>query len=44
VLESGLLIAAETLVHAGIPMNRAIRHVRAARAARYASLKDFYDN
>ncbi len=43
VLESGLLIAAETLVHAGIPMTRAIRHVRAARAARYASLKGYYD-
>lgn len=42
--ESGLLIAAETLVHAGIPMKRAILHVRAARAARYASLRDFYDS
>jgi CPA2 family monovalent cation:H+ antiporter-2 len=41
--ESGLLIAAETLVHAGIPMKRAILHVRAARSARYASLRDFYD-
>jgi CPA2 family monovalent cation:H+ antiporter-2 len=43
VLESGLLIAAETLVHAGVPMKRAILHVRAARSARYASLRDFYD-
>jgi CPA2 family monovalent cation:H+ antiporter-2 len=42
VLESGLLIAAETLVHAGVPMKRAILHVRAARAARYASLRDYY--
>ena len=42
VLESSLLIAAETLVQAGIPMQRAIRHVRAARAERYASLRDFY--
>jgi CPA2 family monovalent cation:H+ antiporter-2 len=42
VLESGLLIAAETLVHAGVPMSKAIRHVRAARAERYASLRDFY--
>ena len=43
VLESSLLIAAETLVQAGIPMKRAILHVRAARAARYASLRDFYE-
>ena len=42
VLESSLLIAAETLVQAGIPMQQAIRHVRAARAQRYASLRDFY--
>jgi CPA2 family monovalent cation:H+ antiporter-2 len=42
VLESSLLIAAETLVHAGIPMRRAITHVRTARAARYASLRDYY--
>ncbi len=43
VLESSLLIAAETLVQAGIPMKKAILHVRAARAERYASLRDFYD-
>jgi CPA2 family monovalent cation:H+ antiporter-2 len=42
VLESSLLIAAETLVQAGIPMKKAIQHVRAARAERYASLRDFY--
>jgi CPA2 family monovalent cation:H+ antiporter-2 len=42
VLEGSLLIAAETLVQAGIPMKRAILHVRAARAERYASLRDFY--
>ncbi|MDP1633129.1 MAG: potassium transporter, partial [Gallionellaceae bacterium] len=42
VLESSLLIAAETLVQAGIPMKKAILHVRAARAARYASLREFY--
>jgi CPA2 family monovalent cation:H+ antiporter-2 len=38
VLESGLLIAAETLVAAGIPMKRAMKHVQALRSARYASL------
>ncbi|MDP2826403.1 MAG: cation:proton antiporter [Sulfuritalea sp.] len=43
VLESSLLIAAETLVQAGIPMKKAIRHVRSARAERYASLRDFYE-
>jgi len=44
VLESSLLIAAETLVQAGIPMRHAIQHVRAIRAKRYASLRDFYDS
>jgi len=43
VIEGSLLIAAETLVQAGIPMKNAILHVRAARAARYASLRDFYE-
>ena len=43
VLESSLLIAAETLVQAGIPMRHAIQHVRSVRAQRYASLRDFYD-
>jgi CPA2 family monovalent cation:H+ antiporter-2 len=43
VLESSLLIAAETLVQVGIPMKEAIIHVRAARAERYASLRDFYE-
>jgi CPA2 family monovalent cation:H+ antiporter-2 len=42
VLESSLLIAAETLVQAGIPMKHAIQHVREVRAARYASLREFY--
>jgi hypothetical protein len=32
VLESSLLIAAETLVQAGIPMEHAIQHVREVRA------------
>jgi CPA2 family monovalent cation:H+ antiporter-2 len=43
VLESGLLIAAETLVAAGVPMKRAMQHVRALRSARYASLAVFED-
>ena len=42
VQESGLLVAAETLVQAGVPMEKALIHVRSARAARYQSLKDFY--
>jgi len=29
-------------VQAGIPMKKAITHVRSARAERYASLRDFY--
>jgi len=43
VLESSLLIAAETLVQVGIPMKDAIVHVRAARAERYASLRNYYE-
>ena len=43
VLEGSLLIAAETLAQIGIPMERAIGHVRAARAERYASMREFYE-
>ncbi len=42
VLEGSLMIAAETLTQVGIPMGRAILRVRSARAARYASLRDYY--
>jgi monovalent cation:H+ antiporter-2, CPA2 family len=41
-LEGSLMIAAETLTQIGVPMERAIVRVRAARAARYASLRDYY--
>lgn len=44
VLESSLLIAAETLVAAGVPMGRAMKHVRTLRSARYASLSELQDN
>ena len=44
VLEGSLMIAAETLTQIGIPMARAIGHVRAARAERYASLREYYVN
>ncbi len=40
VLESGLLIAAETLVAAGIPMRKAMEHVKAVRSMRYASMRE----
>ncbi len=43
ILESSLMIAAETLVQMGIPMERAMARVRAARAERYASLREFYN-
>jgi CPA2 family monovalent cation:H+ antiporter-2 len=43
VLEGSLLIAAEILAQIGIPMERAISHVRAARAERYASMREFYE-
>ncbi|MCF8175961.1 MAG: cation:proton antiporter [Burkholderiaceae bacterium] len=39
VLESSLVIAAETLVQAGIPMKQALLHMRAVRSARYATLR-----
>jgi CPA2 family monovalent cation:H+ antiporter-2 len=42
VLEGSLMIAAETLVQLGIPVERAMARVRAERAARYASLRSFY--
>jgi len=42
VLEGSLMIAAETLVQIGVPMERAIGQVRNARAARYASLREYY--
>lgn len=42
VLEGSLMIAAETLTQAGIPMERAISRVRLARAERYTSLRNYY--
>ncbi len=42
ILEGSLLIAAETLAQIGVPMEQAIKHVRAARAERYASMRSFY--
>lgn len=39
VLESGLVIAAETLVAAGISTRKAMNHLAEARAARYASMR-----
>ncbi|MDP1651706.1 MAG: monovalent cation:proton antiporter-2 (CPA2) family protein [Rhodocyclaceae bacterium] len=43
VLEGSLMIAAETLTQIGFTMEHAIGQVRAARAARYASLRQYYD-
>ena len=40
--EGSLLLAAETLAQAGVPMERAMAHVRAARAERYTSLREYY--
>jgi CPA2 family monovalent cation:H+ antiporter-2 len=42
VLEGSLMIAAETLTQIGFPMEQAIGQVRAARARRYASLRQYY--
>jgi CPA2 family monovalent cation:H+ antiporter-2 len=44
VLEGSLMIAAETLVQLNVPVERAMMHVRAVRADRYASLRDYYRN
>ena len=44
VLEGSLMIAAETLVQLNVPVERAMMHVRAVRANRYASLRDYYRN
>jgi monovalent cation:H+ antiporter-2, CPA2 family len=44
VVEGSLMIAAETLAQIGVPMERAIAHVRSARAERYASLRSFYED
>lgn len=43
VLEGSLMIAAEALVQFGVPVERAMARVRAIRAERYSSLKEFYD-
>jgi monovalent cation:H+ antiporter-2, CPA2 family len=42
VLEGSLMIAAETLAQLGVPVERAIDHVRRIRAERYASMREFY--
>ena len=42
VLEGSLMIAAETLIQLGVPVERAMTHVRAVRADRYESLRGYY--
>jgi len=42
VMESGLLVAAETLVAAGVPLKKAMDHVRTVRAAQYGALHDYF--
>ncbi len=44
VLEGSLMIAAETLVQLGVPMDHAIERVRAVRSQRYASLRGLAEN
>jgi CPA2 family monovalent cation:H+ antiporter-2 len=43
VLEGSLMIAAEALVQFGVPVEQAMARVRAVRAERYSSLRDFYN-
>lgn len=42
VLEGSLMLAAQTLVQLGVPVERALEQVRTVRAERYASLRAFY--
>lgn len=42
VLEGSLMIAAEALVQFGVPTEQAMSRVRAVRAERYSSLREFY--
>lgn len=42
VLEGGLMMAAQTLAELGVPVERAVGQVRAARAERYGKLKSYY--
>ena len=42
VMESGLMMAAETLVAAGVPVKTAMGHVRTIRAQRYTHLRAYY--
>ncbi|MBI4985050.1 MAG: cation:proton antiporter [Rhodocyclales bacterium] len=42
VLEGSLMIAAETLVQLGVPVEQAMARVRSVRAERYASLREYY--
>jgi CPA2 family monovalent cation:H+ antiporter-2 len=42
VLEGSLMIAAETMAQLGIPVEHALARVRAVRAERYATLREFY--
>lgn len=42
VLEAGIMVAAETLAQLGVPLERTMARVRAVRAERYASLREFY--
>ncbi|MBL8487669.1 MAG: NAD-binding protein, partial [Rhodocyclaceae bacterium] len=44
VLEGSLMLAAETMAQMGIPVEQAVARVRAIRAERYATLRDYYRN
>jgi monovalent cation:H+ antiporter-2, CPA2 family len=42
VLEGSLMVAAETMAQLGIPVEHALARIRAVRAERYATLREFY--
>lgn len=41
-LESSIMLASHALIHAGVPINRVLKRIRATRVARYRTLRGFF--
>lgn len=41
-LESAMMLASHALIHAGVPINRVLKHIRQTRGARYRTLRGFF--
>ncbi|MFZ4538855.1 monovalent cation:proton antiporter-2 (CPA2) family protein [Propionivibrio sp.] len=41
-LEAAMMLASHALIHAGVPINRVIKHFRRTRMARYRTLRGFF--